>query len=146
MNDPYRPPPPVYFPQTADEKNLGLLATFHYVVGAFIALFSSVFLMHVVMGIVMLTSPESMGGSGGGQPPPPFLGAIFLIMGSLAVLAGWSVGACIIFAGRCLNRRVRHTFCLVAAGLACLWMPFGTVLGVFAFITLSKPHIRGLFT
>ncbi len=37
-----------------DEQNLNLLSIFHYVVGGLTALFSSMFLMHVAMGILNL--------------------------------------------------------------------------------------------
>jgi hypothetical protein len=44
-----------------------------------------------------------------------------------------------------LTRRRRYTFCLVIAGLLCLWMPFGTILGVFTLVTLTKPPVRAQF-
>jgi hypothetical protein len=35
---------------------------------------------------------------------------------------------------------------LVGAALACTLMPFGTVLGVFTIIVLSRPSVRVLFS
>jgi hypothetical protein len=66
-------------------------------------------------------------------------------MGSLALLLGWTMAALTAVAGRSLTRRRRYTFCLVIAGLLCLWMPFGTILGVFTLITLTKPPVRAQF-
>lgn len=50
-----------------------------------------------------------------------------------------------IAAGRKLKRRTSRTFCLVVAGLECILMPFGTVLGVFTLIVLSKEPAKQLF-
>lgn len=36
-------------------------------------------------------------------------------------------------------------YCLVIAGLSCLFMPFGTVLVVFTLITLMKEPVKELF-
>jgi len=36
-------------------------------------------------------------------------------------------------------------FCVVMAGIACMFMPFGTVLGVFTLVVLTKPVVRELF-
>ncbi len=37
-------------------------------------------------------------------------------------------------------------FCLVMACVACLFMPFGTVLGVFTIIVLARPSVQTLFS
>jgi hypothetical protein len=36
-------------------------------------------------------------------------------------------------------------FCLVTAGLACLFQPVGLVLGVFTFLVLLRPSVKILF-
>ena len=63
-----------------------------------------------------------------------------------AILVGWSFAATILIAGRRLSQRRSHTFCLVAACLACLFMPFGTILGVFTLLVLLKPGVKQRFT
>lgn len=50
-----------------------------------------------------------------------------------------------ILAGRALAQRRRYTFCLVIAGVACMFMPFGTVLGVFTIIVLLRDSVKELF-
>jgi hypothetical protein len=126
-----------------DQEHLRLLAIFHYVVGAAAILFSSLFLIHVGMGIFFLVAPESMAGSEG--PPPPFVGWLFLAIGGALVLGGWTLGACLIAAGRSLARRRRYLFCLVMAAIACMLVPLGTVLGVFTIIVLMRPSVREMF-
>jgi hypothetical protein len=149
MADPYRPPVSVAFPATADEKALHLLSIFHYVVAGLVALFASIFIAHIVIGVHMMSSPDAwMPPStprGHAAPFPPGMAVIFVAMGSIAVLLGWTMAVMTALAGRFIARRRRHVFCLIVAGLLCLWMPFGTVLGVFTLITLTKPHVRAQF-
>jgi hypothetical protein len=149
MTDPYRPQAPVAFPATGDEKTLQTLSTFHYVVAALLALFSCVFIAYIAIGVSMLVAPDGWATNGAheqhGTPVPTGVGVFFVAMGGFAVLLGWTMAALTAFAGRCLTRRRRYTFCLVIAGLLCLWMPFGTILGVFTLVTMSKPPVRAQF-
>jgi hypothetical protein len=126
-----------------DEDHLRLLAIFHYVcagLGAMIACFP---IMHLIFGLVMVLSPESFGS--GKEQPPAFLGWFFVSMASLFILAGWTWAALIAWAGRCLNRRKHYLYCFVMACVACLFMPFGTVLGAFTIIVLVRPTVKMLF-
>src|SRR5438034_237975 len=44
-----------------------------------------------------------------------------------------------------LRDRRGYLFCLVMAGIACLFQPFGMILGVFTFIVLLRPSVKTLF-
>lgn len=125
-----------------DAKTLSLLAMFHYIVGGIMALFSCMPLIHVTMGIAMVTG-NFFGETG--EMPPPFFGWMFVIMGSVFVIGGWLTALAIILAGRKLSRHESRTFCMVVAGVECMFMPFGTVLGVFTLITLTKESVQALF-
>ena len=144
MNDPYRPAPPVTFPPTNDEKNLQLLALFHYVLAGIIAFMACFFLIYVVMGIAVATHAFPTGHGKGGEPPASF-GWLFAGIGTMGVLVGWTMAAMTAFTGRMLSRWRRYNVCLVVDGLLCMFVPFGTVLGVLTIVILSKPHIRALF-
>lgn len=37
-------------------------------------------------------------------------------------------------------------FCLIMAGIACLFMPFGTVLGVFTIVVLTRESVREMIS
>ena len=65
---------------------------------------------------------------------------------AMLILFGWSFAVCVIVAGRSLARHRHYTFCLVMAGVLCIFMPFGTVLGVFTIIVLMRPSVKGLFS
>ncbi|MFA5362357.1 MAG: hypothetical protein WC335_03795 [Candidatus Omnitrophota bacterium] len=127
-----------------DEQHLKLLSIFHYVVGGLVILFACIFIFHLGMGILMLVKPEILKGSRG-ELPPKFLGVFFTALGGLVVSAGWSLGGCMIAAGRFLARRKNYTFCFVVAAIGCIFSPFGTVLGVFTLIVLSRPSVKALF-
>jgi len=125
---------------TEDEQHLNLLSLFHYVLAGLTALFSCVFLLHVAIGIAMLSgaSPDRHG-------PPKLFAWLFIVGPSVFILFGWTLAALMIAAGRRLRRRVSRTFCLVVASLECLQMPLGTVLGVFTIVVLMKDSVRALF-
>src|SRR5207248_9529081 len=52
---------------------------------------------------------------------------------------------CILIAGRCLSRRKGDSFALVMACIECLFVPFGTILGAFTIVALSRESVRELF-
>lgn len=124
---------------TEDEQQLNLLSIFHYVLAALTALFSCLLLFHIAMGIAIVC------GAMGDEGPPPFFGWIFILMPSFLLLAGWTLAGLMVAAGRRLKRRASHTFCLVVACIECLMMPFGTVLGIFTIIVLSRESVKELF-
>lgn len=126
--------------ENKDVKQLDLLAIFHYIVGVFVALSSCMFLIHVFMGLAMLSG--KMNGSGG---EAAVFGWLFVIMGSVFVLLGWTLGICLVVAGQKLKQRKNRMFCMVVAGVACMFMPFGTILGVFTLIALNKESVQALF-
>ncbi|MCX7005846.1 MAG: hypothetical protein NTY53_01085 [Kiritimatiellaeota bacterium] len=125
---------------TREEEHLRLLSIFHYVVGGLTALFSCIPLIHLAMGIAIVN-----GVLDGKDAAPRFVGWFFIIFASGFILTGWTLAALIIAAGRKLKRRVARTFCLVVAGIECLIVPFGTVLGVFTIVVLMQDTARELF-
>jgi len=60
-------------------------------------------------------------------------------------LAGITMAICILIAGQCLFRRKAYSFALVIACVECLFIPFGTILGVFTIIVLSRESVKALF-
>ena len=99
--------------------------------------------MHVIMGLLMVTGNFFEGRPGFG--PTPFMGWMLVIMGTVFILLGWSLAVCILIAGRKLKRRKNRLFCMVVAGIECAFTPFGTVLGVFTLVILSKDSVKEIF-
>ena len=123
-----------------EEQHLQLLAIFHYIVGGLAAFFACFPLIHLTIGVVMVR-----GGFSGNQAPPAILGWLFIILGGGFFLAGQSLAICIIIAGRFLAQRRRYLFVFVIACCECLFMPFGTVLGVFTIVLLSRESVKAAF-
>jgi len=129
-----------------DLEHLKLLVTFHYVVAAITAICCSFPLIHVFIGLMALLKPDSFNSGGkGSAPPEPFFGVMFLFFGGAFVFMGWTLAALNAYAGRCISRREKHTFCLVVAGINCLNQPVGTALGIFTFIVLLRDSVKQLF-
>lgn len=128
---------------TQDEQHLNLLAVFHYVVGSIAALIAMFPIFHLLLGVFFILYPGSLEGKG--DPPPPAVGWLFVIVAAFCILVGWVFAALIIAAGRCLARRKHYLFCLVMAGIECMFMPLGTVLGVFTIIVLMRESVKPLF-
>jgi hypothetical protein len=129
-----------------DLDHLRILSIFHYVVGGIVALFACFPLIHLAIGLFALLAPEKM------NPPHPsdaqmmrLIGVIFVGIASLAITVGWTLAICLFVAGRNLASRRHYTYCLVIAGIACIFMPFGTVLGIFTIIVLMRPSVKALF-
>ena len=128
-----------------DREHLRLLAIFHYVVAGLAALFSFFPLLYSVVGGFMLYAAHHPG-SNNQELPPAILGWIFIVLGALFFLASLAMAICILVAGRSLARQRRYWFAFVAACIECLFVPFGTILGVFTVIVLSRESVKTLFS
>lgn len=123
-----------------DLEHLRLLSIFHYVVAAITALFSLFPMIHLVIGIGLVT-----GRMEGTDPSAKLAGWFFVAIACVLIFCGLLLAGFIAYAGRCLSRRRRYTLCMVVAALSCMMMPFGTVLGVFTLVVLTRPSVRSLF-
>ncbi|MDZ8117780.1 hypothetical protein [Pontiella agarivorans] len=128
---------------TEETKQLRLLALFHYVAGGITALFSCMPFIHVFMGLAIISG--TFFEEADGTPPPAQIGWMFVIMGSLFILTGWVISIGMIVAGRKISQQKSRIYCMVIAGIECMFMPFGTVLGVFTLIALNKESIKDAF-
>lgn len=143
MADPITPPALLSAQRVKDEEHLKLLAVFHYVVAGIGALFACFPLIHVAVGLLFFFHP----GSGVGQKdlPPEWFGLIFVVIGGFFVLLGWTAAICTFISGRYLAKRRKRMFSFVMGAVLCMFMPFGTVLGVFTLIVLGRDSVRQLY-
>jgi hypothetical protein len=128
-----------------DLEHLKLLLIFHFVLAAMVALLGSVFIIHFVMGIMMVngTFPGPRPGTPGA--PPVFMGWFMLGLGAFMVLFSWTLAICLTIAGFCLSRRKAWTYCFVVACIICINVPLGTALGVCTILVLLRPKVKDLF-
>jgi hypothetical protein len=122
--------------------HLRLLSVFHYIVAGLAALFSLFPTIHLAVGIAMVSGVIK-----DAKDPFPLalMGWFFIVFASCFILCGLTFATCLFLAGRYLQKRKHYTFCLVMAGVACMFMPFGTVLGVFTIVVLVKEDVKAMF-
>src|SRR4029077_7311969 len=129
-----------------NEEHLQLLAIFHYVVACLAALFSFFPLLYTTVGAIFIFAARHGTAKPGEDLPPEFLGWIFVVLGSLLFLMGIAMAICILIAGRPLELRKCYSFALVMSCIECLFIPFGTILGAFTIVVLSRESVRRLFS
>jgi hypothetical protein len=128
-----------------DFEHLRLLSIFHYIVGGLAAMFSLFPVIHLVLGIAMLTGWEGLETSREDALFVRMMGGAFTAISGAIIVSGFALATCIVLTGRYLVRRTRYTFCLVVAAVECAFAPFGTVLGVFTILVLQRPSVKQLF-
>jgi hypothetical protein len=127
----------------SDLQHLNLLSIFHYVAGGMLYLFGCVPILHLVLGLVFLFAPMHPGKPQDNEAA--ILGFIFIFFALTFITAAWTLATMIIVTGRKLTKKKSYMFCLVIACVECIFMPCGTVLGVFTIIVLSRPSVKALF-
>jgi hypothetical protein len=125
-------------------EDLGILGTLHQVMGLLVCAMGTMPLVHVALGLAIALAPAGFP-EGKAGPPPAIVGWMFAGMGAAAILLAEAMGGAMIAAGRSLAARRHHGLCSVLAGLECLAVPFGTVLGVLTLVALQQPDVREAF-
>lgn len=124
-----------------DADHLNLLSIFHFV-GAGLALLAMLFLLgHYAMFHAIMDNPKMWENRKGTPPPKEFFDVLkwfYLIAGT------WLLGSGVlnVISGFFLRARKRRMFSMIVAGLNCVHIPLGTVLGVFTLIVLMRDSVR----
>lgn len=121
-----------------DEQYLLLLAIFHYVMAGFMSLNVMVLLLQ----LFLFNQIYDMGTQPPNVPDVRLLMSIFILI-SVGMLL--MVTILELIAARSIQTRSRHKLCIVVAGINCLFMPLGTILGVFTLIVLLRPSVQTMF-
>jgi len=131
--------------QIVDEEHLRLLTIGHYITGGLCIAFASIFIFHLVFLSAMAVHPEWFSAPGRPAGPPDGAMRIFAVVIGVFILAGWTFGGLTLYVGRCIKRRERRTLTVVVACLNTLFIPIGTVLGVFTLIVVTRPSVKKLY-
>jgi hypothetical protein len=127
-----------------DQEHLKILSVGYAISAGLSALFSLFVLLYTFMVSFILYGIASMPARSGEEPPPAFLwliGAVFVV--GFAMLLTWGIVKYVAF--KRLKERRSRVFCMVVAGISCLAFPYGTLLGIFTFVVLSRPSVVALF-
>jgi hypothetical protein len=127
-----------------DSDHLNLLAIFHFV-GAGLGLLGILFLLlhftliHAAFGDTDQWKSRTHG------PAPAFL--FDVLKWFYLVIGIWFAGTGVLnlISGFFLWARKHRSFSLAVAGITCLHIPLGTVLGVFTIIILMRDSVRELY-
>jgi hypothetical protein len=127
-------------PSGQDAEHLHLLSIFHWIVAGISALCSLFPIFHLAMGIAMASGhlPDKEGFT-------RLMGWFFIFFAGGFICFGLVYSVCLAYAGQCLAKRRNRTYCLVIAAFSCMFFPFGTALGVFTIVVLSRDSVRALF-
>ena len=124
-------------------EHLRLLSIFHYVLAGMLTFVSMFPLIHLAVGIGLVTG--AFDESAQGPKPPEFLGWILIGIASVVIICGLTLAISVAIAGRRLMQRRSYTFCQVIAAIECLFMPLGTALGICSIIVLMRPAVKQQF-
>jgi hypothetical protein len=128
-----------------DRDHLRTLAICHYALGGLCFVFGCFPMIHLAIGIAIVTEAIPVQQGNGAPFPAELFGWFFIGVAALMIAFHWALAAALIVSGRSIDQRKRHALCLVVAGVACLFQPIGLVLGIFTFIVLSRPSVRAAF-
>ncbi len=129
------------FERAKDEKQLDQLSLGFKVYAAINALFSSFPIIHLIIGIMIVSGTMN----GGTDAPPEFFGWFFIIFASVFIIFGYAVSVCNFYAGRFIKERRNYTFCFVMSCINCTFMPLGTVLGILGILVLVRDSVKDIF-
>lgn len=130
--------------EIVDTEHLRMLPVFYWVLAGIDVLFSLYGWIYILYGALFLYLPFV-------APPdapdefPVFFGWLFIALGAGFVAVALAMAALRIFTGFWIKNRRRRMFVLFTAGLTCLFIPFGTIVGVFTFIVLLRPSVIAMF-
>ncbi len=121
-------------------KHLSTLSILHYVYGAFVCLSGLAALLFIFLGGFL--NSDFIAENSSGEPPPFWLGGFLQTFGVIlfAVIEAW--GILTLITGRWIAQRKHRTGTMVMAGIHCLNIPFGLLLGIFTFITLMDEEVK----
>ncbi|PYL74312.1 MAG: hypothetical protein DMF27_14785 [Verrucomicrobia bacterium] len=147
---------------------LRVLSIAYYISGAIGAVFVSFLLIHffVLLGFSFVpasqwnapaqtpssaqhasASPSLMASptSNSAQAPPVIIFRIIAGVIGLIIICGWTLGALTAYAGHCIKKRKHRLFIYIMAGVNCIWIPYGTVLGIATILLFQWPEVQAEF-
>ena len=127
-----------------DSEHLRLLRIAYFIAAATNLIWVFLPLIYVAVGVVMI-----FGGFDGGKPsdaPPKGVGLLLISIGMRISLRMASLTALKVLTARSIGRRRCNWLIFVTAAISCLGVPWGTALGVFTFVVLTRPSVAAQFS
>jgi hypothetical protein len=128
-----------------DQEHLKMLSIGYVVSACLDGAFSLLGVFYAVLGVFFKSVLEHAPVEAGQVPPPPFVAWIFVAMGMGVFLTMVVSGILKALVYQRLRQRRSRIFCMVVAAFSCIWIPYGTLLGVFTFLVLARPSVVRAF-
>jgi hypothetical protein len=141
MTQPLPLPPMPRDQRQVDAGHLKLIAIFHFVLAGFSLMGIGFLFLHGFILRTVFANPEMWKNQQGG-PPPQEIFTIFTIIYAVVGLMIVLSGVANLLSGLFILKRRNRMFSMVIAGLNCMAFPFGTALGVFTLVVLSRESVR----
>jgi hypothetical protein len=128
-----------------DREHLKLLAIFHFVFAGLGLVGLGFLALHFALMSTVFSSQDLWANSKEATPPPREFFSFFAWVYGVFAFVLVTGGVLNLLSGLWLRRRVNRAFSFVVAALDCLQVPFGTVLGIFTVVVLSRDSVRRLY-
>jgi hypothetical protein len=127
-----------------DQEHLRLLTLCYYLLAGTTAFFSLFALLYVAFGAIVLSGviPQSQSSN----DDPRIVGYVLAGIGGAIFLLGIVSAILYFLVARGLRDRRSRTLCFAMACLTCLYIPFGTAIGVCTIQVLNRPEVKRLFS
>lgn len=125
---------------TFDKDTLHLLSVFHYVFASLIAILFCIPIIHFGIGISLF-----VGGVAEEAPALGVMGVTFALLAGIVILIGWVMAFLVFKAAKNLAKQVNYQSCIIGAAILCIFVPLGTILGVFTLIALQEDSVKEIF-
>lgn len=132
--------------ENPDTTHLKLIEIFHFLMCGLSVLYGGFLFVHYTFMSTMFSNPEMW--KNANRPPDFDPRQFFHMFVWIYILMGaWGVISLVLnlISGLCIHARKARMFSLVVAGVNCVNLPLGTVLGVFTFLILLRPSVSALY-
>ncbi len=128
-----------------DEEHLKLLRIGFFVAAGTKVLMALIGLLYAGMGVVIAITTANARVPAGQHAPPAEFRWFFFLFGVCILLVGSGLVVLNLMVARRLRQRRSRVFCIVVAAIGCIFIPYGTLLGVLAMLVLCRPSVTALF-
>ena len=125
--------------------DLKLLSIGFFIQGGIILCYGMLFFCYLgVAGAVIASVQRNLQTGAGNAIPAGLMAVIGVVVVGIAVMT-LLMGSLMLWAGFSLRKRQHRILILVMAGLNCLSVPYGTVLGIFTLMVMQRPAAKEMF-
>ncbi len=128
-----------------DGEHLQLLSILYYVMGGFATLGACIPVLYFGIGLALIGGAAAQRGGSEEQAGLAAFGGLVLVIAIPFVLLMMIQVVCLFLTGRYLSQGRNHIFCFINACVLCLHAPFGTALGIFTIVVLSRESVKQRF-